>query len=110
MPDAPHGEAVSEVVKYDIPVLIFTNNNDEDMKKTMLESGVVEYALKNNRTNFNYLLRLIKRLDVNRNKKVLLIGEDTKYFEKLIEYFELFQFNILYAPTLSRTRDFKRKQ
>jgi diguanylate cyclase (GGDEF)-like protein len=100
LPDAPNGEAVQDVIYYDIPILIFTDNEDTLVRKALLEQGVVEYALKNNRTNFNYLLRLIRRLDLNRTKKVLLIGEDTTYFETLIEYLELFGFNILYAPTV----------
>jgi diguanylate cyclase (GGDEF)-like protein len=76
LPDAPNGEIVDTVLRYDIPIIVFTGTYDESLRKRVLSKKILDYIVKSNATNFDFALQLIKFI-VNNKDNAILIVEDS---------------------------------
>ena len=97
LPDAPNGEVVDLVMSYGIPVIVLTSTFDERKRTEILESGAVDYVTKESRSSYEYVMRLIHRLDANRAVKALVVDDgmvDRRFVRMLLE---LQNFNVLEA-------------
>ena len=74
LPDAPNGEAIDFAVKSYLPTIVTTARLDEDIRKAVLARDVVDYIPKENAQIFDYLMRLIGRLEKNKTTGVLVIN------------------------------------
>ena len=77
LPDAPQGESVDYFLEQGIPVIVLTANYQEDKRESLLSKGIVDYVVKESRYSYNYVLKLIDRLEKNRQIKIL-VAEDSK--------------------------------
>lgn len=77
--DAPNGEIVEYARTRGLPVIIFTDNLDKDVRRRFLKWNVVDYTLKNSNASLDTLLETIGRIHKNRSVKVLVV-EDSKVF------------------------------
>lgn len=83
LPDAPHGEIVQYLLDRKIVTVVLTSKEDEKLRNTLLDQGVLDYILKSNRKALNYALKLIHNLKSNAVRKILVV-EDSKVTAKHI--------------------------
>ncbi len=75
LPDAPNGEIVDFVISCNLPVIVLTGSEDDDIRDEMLEKDIVDYVYKGNIDDVNYIFALIKRLSKNRDIRVLVVDD-----------------------------------
>ncbi|GAC20021.1 GGDEF domain-containing response regulator [Paraglaciecola arctica] len=73
LPDAPNGEAIDFAIESFLPTIVVTDKLDEDTRTTILNKNVVDYIPKENAQVYEYLTRLLNRLDKNKKVGVLVI-------------------------------------
>lgn len=84
LPDAPDGQVVDYTIKQKIPTIVLTGNYDEEKREQMLERPIVDYVVKESRFSYEYVLKLIKRLDKNQYIKIL-VADDSKMSRRYIQ-------------------------
>ena len=75
LPDAPRGEAIEAVLKYNIPVIVITGRLDNNTREQILNKPVVDYIPKQNAQVYEYLTRLIVRLERNSKIGILVVDD-----------------------------------
>ncbi len=75
LPDAPNGEVVKLTLKMSIPTVVLTSTMDEYKRQQMLEMGVVDYVLKDNRDSYLYAIQLLAQLLSNQGSKALIADD-----------------------------------
>ena len=88
LPDAPNGESVDLVTAHKIPTIVLTSTYSEEKRSEILAKGVVDYVTKENRASYEYVMRLIHRLDANRFVEALIVDDgkvDRKFIRRLLE-------------------------
>ncbi|MCP5160630.1 MAG: diguanylate cyclase [Hahellaceae bacterium] len=87
LPDAPNGEVVDYTLKMALPTIVLTGSFDEHKRDQMLERPMVDYVVKESRFSYEYVLRLLHRLDRNKQIRVL-VADDSKtsrqYIKKML--------------------------
>ncbi|MDO9624281.1 MAG: diguanylate cyclase [Pseudomonas sp.] len=76
LPDAPDGEIVDVVMSYHLPCIVLSGTYNEQRRDQMLLKGVVDYVLKESQHSYEYVFRLLHRLQSNSTVKIL-IAEDS---------------------------------
>ena len=74
LPDAPHGQAIDFTASAYIPTIATTETLDNATRDKVLERDVVDYVPKENSQNYDYLSRLISRLEKNKSTGVLVVS------------------------------------
>ncbi|MFQ2366421.1 diguanylate cyclase domain-containing protein [Aeromonas enteropelogenes] len=75
LPDAPSGEAVSALLARGLPVVILTADISEDKRSAWLETGVLDYVMKDSRHSLQYAVSLVHRLYLNQAIEVLVVDD-----------------------------------
>lgn len=75
LPDAPNGESVDLVMRYHLPCIVLTGTYDEQRRDDMLLKGVVDYVLKESQHSYEYVFRLLNRLQRNCTIKILIADD-----------------------------------
>ncbi|MCY7295710.1 response regulator [Alteromonas sp. a30] len=75
LPDALDGEAIDFTISAAIPTVVITGRLDEATRTSVLNRDVVDYIPKENAQVYEYLGRLIKRLEKNREIGVLVVDD-----------------------------------
>lgn len=83
LPDAPHGEVVDYTIEQEIPTIVMTGNFDESIRKQMQEKKIVDYITKESRFSYEYVIKLIRRLELNKHIKIL-VADDSKMQRKYV--------------------------
>jgi diguanylate cyclase (GGDEF)-like protein len=83
LPDAPNGEIVDAVMRYDIPIIVFTGTYDESLRRRVLSKRILDYIVKSNATNFDFALQLIKFIVNNKDSAILIVDDSTTQREHL---------------------------
>ncbi|WP_144209239.1 response regulator [Shewanella donghaensis] len=94
LPDAPDGEIAQLVMKsYQTPCILLSESLDSHQRKKLLKLGIVDYVLKENRFSYEYVAKLIGRLQKNQNVKVLVADDSvvSRKFVRLLLEQQLFQ-------------------
>ncbi len=73
LPDAPKGQAIDFAVNAYLPTVAVTNDVSAATRKAVLERDVVDYVPKENAQIYDYLARLLARLDKNKRIGVLVV-------------------------------------
>ena len=73
--DAPKGEVVDYLQAQGIPVIVLTGNMDETARETILAKRVVDYVVKRQGAEVDYLVELVQRLCNNHELKVLVVDD-----------------------------------
>ncbi|KZY31791.1 MULTISPECIES: response regulator [unclassified Oleiphilus] len=84
LPDAPDGEVVDYTIAEKIPTIVLTGNYDEEKREKMLEKRIVDYVVKESRFSYEYVIKLIKRLEKNQHIKIL-VADDSKMSRRYIQ-------------------------
>ncbi|WP_076414789.1 diguanylate cyclase [Shewanella sp. UCD-KL12] len=83
LPDAQEGEIVKLVLSKQTPCIVLTGSLDSEQRKRLLQLGIVDYILKENRFSYEYVVRLVRRLQRNIDVKVL-VADDSKVSRKFV--------------------------
>jgi len=75
LPDASDGEIVDLVLENSIPPIILTGSMSDSLHKEMLEKPIIDYVVKRNLNEFEYVIETIKRLRDNQNRKILVVDD-----------------------------------
>jgi len=81
LPDAPNGEIVDYVLGTKNRALVLTGNIDKNFRKEILQKNVIDYVTKGGVGDINYIIQTLKRLDKNREHKILVV-DDSMVFRK----------------------------
>lgn len=98
LPDAPDGQSVALVNRYDIAPIIFTGNLSDEIRDSFESSNIVDYILKERYDNIVYVIEKLLQLKANRSKKVLIVEDSFTYRYYLKRNLEMHQFRIFEAP------------
>ncbi|MCL1094909.1 GGDEF domain-containing response regulator [Shewanella kaireitica] len=93
LPDAQEGEIVKLVLAKQIPCIVLTGSWDPQERSRLLQLGIVDYVLKENRFSYEYTAKLVRRLQRNQSVKVLVADDSMvsrKFIRSLLEQ-HLFQ-------------------
>lgn len=88
LPDAQEGEIVKLVLSKQTPCIVLTGSLDSDKRKRLLQLGIVDYILKENRFSYEYVVRLVRSLQRNKDVKVLVADDSVvsrKFVRSLLE-------------------------
>jgi diguanylate cyclase (GGDEF)-like protein len=77
LPDSSDGEIVDYVISMGIPAIVITASFDEKRREAILKKHIVDYVIKDNRNAYNYVIRLLARLDRNRQIKALVVDDSS---------------------------------
>ncbi|WP_339669231.1 diguanylate cyclase [Dasania marina] len=93
LPDAPDGESVDHFLAKKIPVIVLSANYKEETRSALLDKGIVDYVIKESRYSYNYVFKLVRRLDKNQHIKVLVVEDSrpTRAFIRLLLQRHLYQ-------------------
>jgi diguanylate cyclase (GGDEF)-like protein len=94
LPDAPNGEVVDMVRSLGIPVIVFTGSVDQDTRELMLNKDIIDYVLKRNLNELDYVMRLIQRIYSNRHIHVLIVDDSASSRTVLRKLLQIHQLNI----------------
>jgi diguanylate cyclase (GGDEF)-like protein len=73
LPDAPNGQAIDFALDSFLPTVVITRQLDDEKRNAILKKPVVDYITKENAQVFEYLSRLIGRLQKNKKIGVLVV-------------------------------------
>ena len=75
LPDAPDGEAIDFALDSFLPVIVITGRLDQDIREKVLAKEVIDYIPKENAQIYEYLSRLLSRLEKNKHISVLVVDD-----------------------------------
>jgi len=75
LPDAPDGEIVDYIIGQSIPPIILTGSLSDDIHDTMIDKPIIDYIVKRNINEFQYVSELVKRLYHNDDRKILVVDD-----------------------------------
>ncbi|MEO1938638.1 MAG: diguanylate cyclase [Sulfurimonas sp.] len=84
LPDAPDGEVVDYAISKKNHVIVLSANIDKDFRKKMLQKSIIDYVNKGGTGDIDYIIHTIKRLQKNKNHKVLVV-DDAMMFRKQMQ-------------------------
>lgn len=84
LPDAPNGEIVDLVQKFEIPVIVLTASIDAAVKQTMDAKLIVDYVVKRNISEIEYVASLVHNIYKNQFTKVLVVDDSPSFLNYLL--------------------------
>lgn len=97
LPDAPNGEIVALVKEENIPIVIFTGQDNDDLRDRYIQMGVVDYLLKKNLNEIDYLARLMIRLKRNPDIGVLVVDDSLAARKLIARHLKILRFQVFEA-------------
>lgn len=73
LPDAAQGQAIDFTLQSFLPTVVVTGHLDEERRSAILKKEVVDYITKENTQVYEYLSRLLSRLEKNKKVGVLVV-------------------------------------
>lgn len=73
LPDAPRGQAIDFTLRSFLPTIVVARHLDDDTRETILKKDIVDYITKENEQVYEYLSRLLSRLEKNKKVGVLVV-------------------------------------
>ena len=101
LPDAPKGEAIDFAIDAYIPTIATTESLDTLTRDKVLERNVVDYIPKENAQNYDYLIRLISRLEKNKSTGVVVVSTNRVQRTRTLSLLERHNFVVYECLTAS---------
>jgi len=95
LPDAPNGEVIDSVSKFDIPSIVLTGSAMKD--NILRNKDIVDYVIKEGSFTYEYILNLIERIVTNYHLKVLVVDDSKVAAVQTINLLKRYQLKCLYA-------------
>ena len=90
LPDALNGEATKDLLTAGIATVILTGSEDTSARDQWLREGAVDYINKEGRYWYPYATRLLKQLQLNQKRKILIVEDSLVEMERNKDDFETF--------------------
>lgn len=97
LPDCGTGEAANIIQQYKIPSIIFTGQHDASLRENFNTHDLVDYVFKAGPHSIYYICWLVRRYQLNRNLKVLIVDDSKSALATLSKLLSNQGFNILQA-------------
>ncbi|MFZ2540922.1 MAG: response regulator, partial [Gallionella sp.] len=97
LPDAPNGEVVDLIKKYDVPVIAITGTFSKELRDMVVKKGIVDYVLKEGINSYDYIVDLVGRLYNNIKIKVLIADDSPSARDVLKHMLSVQRLNVLIA-------------
>jgi len=97
LPDAPDGEVVDCVLEYNIPPIILTGSLSDNLHGEMTEKPIIDYVVKRNINEIEYVIDMVRRLRDNKSSKALIVDDSKSSRIMLQSLLERHYFNVLTA-------------
>jgi diguanylate cyclase (GGDEF)-like protein len=88
-----------------VPVIVITNKTDEDVRKHILSKEVVDYIPKQNAQIFDYLSRLLERLEKNNKVGVLVVDASRSNRNGVAPLLKRHNFTVYETNTATNVQD-----
>lgn len=98
LPDASHGEVVSEVISYGLPTIVLTGSYDKEMRSQVLQMDILDYLVKGGRV-VEHILATLRRVRRNKMVKVLVVDDARVTRSMVRKLLELHRFQVLDAAS-----------
>ena len=82
--DLQNDEMVDYILEKNNPVIVMSANINKDFRNKMLKKNIIDYVNKSDANDINYIISTIKRVQKNKNHKVLIV-DDSMVFRKQIQ-------------------------
>ncbi len=83
LPDAPNGEVVDLVMKFNIPIIILTGDESKITQEVMSKDGVIDYVIKDRSYAIEQASNMAHRYLNNKKHKALVIDDSKTFAFKL---------------------------
>jgi len=97
LPDAPNGEIVELVTKFDIPSIVLTASHDIENEQKFRYKNIVDYVVKDSSFSIHYAVSVIKRIVSNTHLKILIVDDSKTFLQKACDLVERYQLNVYKA-------------
>ncbi len=92
LPDATQGQSIDFATNAYLPTIATTETLDSTIRDKVLERDVVDYVPKENSQNYDYLSRLIGRLEKNKSTGVVVVSTNRMLRTKTISLLQRHNF------------------
>lgn len=99
LPDAPKGEAIDFAINAFIPTIVTTDTLDATIRDKVLAKDVVDYIPKENAQNYDYLSRLLFRLEKNKSTGVAVVSTHRTSRKHMLSLLYRHNFVVYDCPT-----------
>jgi len=99
LPDAPNGEIVQYLLDKQMVCVVLTSKEDDSLRNTLLNQGVLDYIQKSNRKALNYAIKLIQNLKSNTDKRILVIEDSTLAAKHIYNALEPHGYQLYFVET-----------
>lgn len=97
LPDAPNGEIVDYVKKYNIPIVVLTGSESYKDEKTFREKEIVDYVIKDGSFAIDYAASIALRIIANETTQILVVDDSVVSRSYIKDMLELYNINCLEA-------------
>lgn len=110
LPDAPDGQIVQAMVTLGIRPIIITATLSDDLHDEMMSKPIIDYVIKRNLSEMQYVIDLVQRLYENFDRHILVV-DDSRLSRKLIRsLLERHNFSVTEANTPESGLEILKKQ
>ena len=97
LPDAPDGEVVDLVLENGISAIVLTATFDNAVREKVVSKSIIDYVVKENVHDLDYVVKLIRRAVRNQQTKILIVDDSGTYRYVLKNQLLPYKFQILEA-------------
>lgn len=97
LPDAPHGEIVDYILQQKIPSIVLTSTMDQETQDVMMKKGIIDYVIKRNFNEIQYVVDYAERLYHNFSRTVLVVDDTLVSRMLIVALLKKMNFKILEA-------------
>lgn len=94
LPDADQGEIVTTVVKKNIPVIALTGSMSDELQKQISSMPIVDYVIKEGRSDLCYAVRLAELLLDTKGVDILVVDDSKVALASVVSLLKPLLFNI----------------
>ncbi|MEE9492383.1 MAG: diguanylate cyclase [Gammaproteobacteria bacterium] len=98
LPDGPKGEIVDVISsEYGIPSIVLTGSMSNELREIVVKNDIVDYVIKRNASEIDYVVNLARRIVTNADFKVLVVDDKASFRVYLRQLLKIHQYHVLEA-------------
>ena len=97
LPDAPNGEIIDFISKFNIPIVVLTGTSNIDIEEKFRNKNIVDYIIKDGISALNYASMIVKRIIYNKKVKILVVDDSKSFVLRTIDLLKRYKINALFA-------------
>ena len=83
LPDAPNGEIVTFIKKFNIPSILLTGSILDKQNNVFLNTNLIDYVIKDGSNAIDYSVSVVKRFILNEKIEILVIDDSKTFAAKM---------------------------